>query len=121
MELGITLFLSSAFSQPTNLLVQDVRGDLQEECRGWDVNELVFSAALWPVYHSIMRSDFSLFDQYEYTHQGKTEVPSLVVPPHLLLLQAPHAVHYLSRPLLLASWRLYPAIIWKTTPLCTAW
>lgn len=23
---------------------------MQEECRGWDVNELVFSAALWGTY-----------------------------------------------------------------------
>eukprot|EP00884_Botryococcus_braunii_P006353 jgi/Botrbrau1/15719/Bobra.4_1s0089.2 len=43
----------------------------KEECRGWDVNEVVFSEALWPVYHSLMRADFTLFDSYQYHHQGK--------------------------------------------------
>ena len=42
----------------------------QEECRGWDVNEVVFSDAMWPVYHGLMRADFKLFDEYEHTHEG---------------------------------------------------
>jgi hypothetical protein len=42
----------------------------QEECRGWDVNEIVFSNAMWPVYHGLMRADFKLFDEYEHTHAG---------------------------------------------------
>ncbi|KAL4451499.1 hypothetical protein ABPG75_007161 [Micractinium tetrahymenae] len=41
-----------------------------EECRGWDVNELVFSAALWGTYQPLMRADFTLFDEYEHTHEG---------------------------------------------------
>ncbi|CAL8468350.1 g7890 [Coccomyxa elongata] len=44
--------------------------DFQEECRGWDVSEIVFSPSLWPTYHSLMRADFTLFDEYEYTHRG---------------------------------------------------
>lgn len=28
---------------------------LQEECRGWDVNDLVFSAALWGTYQVRLR------------------------------------------------------------------
>ncbi len=44
---------------------------LQEECRGWDVNEIVFGPAMWPTYHSLMRADFTLFDEYKYQHAGK--------------------------------------------------
>ena len=44
---------------------------LQEECRGWDVNELVFGPAMWPTYHSLMRADFTLFDEYKFQHAGK--------------------------------------------------
>lgn len=44
---------------------------MQEECREWDVNEVVFSAALWPTYHALMRADFTLFDEYDFTHAGK--------------------------------------------------
>ncbi|PRW20885.1 Monothiol glutaredoxin- chloroplastic [Chlorella sorokiniana] len=43
----------------------------KEECRGWDVNELVFSAALWGTYQPLMRADFTLFDEYEHTHGGQ--------------------------------------------------
>ena len=41
-----------------------------EECRRWDVNELVFGP-LWEVYHDLMRADFHLFDKYDYAHSGK--------------------------------------------------
>ena len=34
------------------------------------MNEIVFSPSLWPIYHNLMRADFTLFDEYEYTHQG---------------------------------------------------
>ena len=43
---------------------------VQEECRGWDVNEVVFSPDLWGTYHALMRADFSLFDEYVFTHAG---------------------------------------------------
>jgi hypothetical protein len=43
---------------------------IQEECQSWDVNEVVFSPALWPTYHHLMRSDFRLFDEYVYEHEG---------------------------------------------------
>lgn len=43
---------------------------MQEECKQWDVSPALFSPALWPVYHSIMRADFNLFDQYQFTHEG---------------------------------------------------
>ena len=43
---------------------------VQEECKQWDVSPALFSPALWPVYHSIMRADFNLFDQYQFTHEG---------------------------------------------------
>jgi hypothetical protein len=44
---------------------------MQEECRGWDVNEVVFSPALWGTYHALMRADFTLFDEYAFTHAGE--------------------------------------------------
>lgn len=44
---------------------------MQDECRCWDVNDIVFSPALWPVYQSLLRADFSLFDQYKSEHQGQ--------------------------------------------------
>ena len=43
----------------------------QDECRGWDVNEVVFGPAMWPTYHSLMRADFTLFDEYQYQHEGR--------------------------------------------------
>lgn len=43
----------------------------QEECRGWDVNEVVFTPALWPTYQSLMRADFTLFDEYEFAGAGE--------------------------------------------------
>ena len=43
---------------------------MQEECRGWDVNKIVFSPGLWGTYHALMRADFTLFDEYAFTHEG---------------------------------------------------
>jgi len=48
----------------------DVVHSAQDECRGWDVNEIVFGPAMWPTYHSLMRADFTLFDEYQYQHAG---------------------------------------------------
>lgn len=59
---------------------------LQEECKGWDVSSIVFSPALWLTYQSIMRADFKLFDQYEYTPQG------ILHPVSLSLTEAHPAV-----------------------------
>ena len=44
---------------------------MQEECRGWDVSEVIFTPAMWSIYQSVMRADFTLFDSYTYTHAGK--------------------------------------------------
>ena len=44
--------------------------EMQDECRDWDVNEVVFSLSMWPVYQPLMRADFTLFDQYSFEHQG---------------------------------------------------
>lgn len=38
---------------------------LQEECRGWDINETVFSPGMWELYQPLLRADFSLFDEYQ--------------------------------------------------------
>ena len=45
---------------------------MQEECRSWDVNDIVFGPAMWPTYHSLMRADFTLFDQYKFEHAGES-------------------------------------------------
>ncbi len=42
----------------------------QEECRAWDINELVFSAGMWPVYQPLLRADFTLFDSYVHQAGG---------------------------------------------------
>jgi surfactin synthase thioesterase subunit len=54
----------------------DCRLPSQEECRGWDVNEVVFSPGLWPTYHALMRADFTLFDEYEFKHEGRHAFPA---------------------------------------------
>jgi surfactin synthase thioesterase subunit len=49
-------------------LLSCMRGcvSLQEECRGWDINEVVFDpSGLWGMYQPMLRADFRLFDEYE--------------------------------------------------------
>ena len=38
----------------------------KDECRGWDVNAVVFAPANWGTYSPMMRDDFTLFDAYEH-------------------------------------------------------
>lgn len=45
-------------------------GDFIEECRGWDISEVVFSAAMWPIYQPLLRADFTLFDEYKFVGRG---------------------------------------------------
>lgn len=45
--------------------------EFKDECREWDISEVVFSAGMWPMYQPLLRADFTIFDEYEYTHQGK--------------------------------------------------
>ncbi|KAG1660251.1 hypothetical protein FOA52_007648 [Chlamydomonas sp. UWO 241] len=40
--------------------------DFAAECREWGVNEAVFGDALWPMYQTLMRADFNIFDHYVY-------------------------------------------------------
>jgi surfactin synthase thioesterase subunit len=44
--------------------------DFQEECRGWDVNQVVFSKQMWELYAGMLRADFGLFDTYVHEHAG---------------------------------------------------
>uniref|UniRef100_A0A383VJE5 Thioesterase domain-containing protein n=1 Tax=Tetradesmus obliquus TaxID=3088 RepID=A0A383VJE5_TETOB len=37
----------------------------KEECRGWDISDVVFSAGMWGMYQPMLRADFKLFDEYE--------------------------------------------------------
>jgi len=39
----------------------------KDECRRWNVNEVVFK--FWDIYHPLLRSDFTLFDQFK--HEGE--------------------------------------------------
>lgn len=55
---------------------------VQEECRSWDVNEVVFSPALWGSYQPLMRADFTLFDSYCFQHQG---VPCIALRQHVAM------------------------------------
>ena len=43
----------------------------QQECRGWDVNEVVFSPDMWGMYKDLMRADFCCFDEYQYSHAAE--------------------------------------------------
>ena len=36
----------------------------KEECREWDISEVVFSAAMWGMYQPLLRADFTMFDEY---------------------------------------------------------
>jgi surfactin synthase thioesterase subunit len=51
----------------------------KEECKGWDVNEIVLVDANWKTFGGMMRDDFTLFDEYTYTppapHLAKGEFP----------------------------------------------
>jgi surfactin synthase thioesterase subunit len=50
---------------------------LQEECRGWDINEAVFSPGMWEMYQPMLRADFKLFDEYipSNTQQAAVAAP----------------------------------------------
>ncbi|PNW78637.1 hypothetical protein CHLRE_09g388900v5 [Chlamydomonas reinhardtii] len=48
--------------------------DFQEEVRGWDVNEVVFSPDMWQMYEPILRADFKLFDEYQMLPSGSSPV-----------------------------------------------
>lgn len=42
--------------------------EFRVECAGWAVNEEVFSSAAWEMFEPLLRDDFRLFDEYEFTH-----------------------------------------------------
>jgi hypothetical protein len=44
--------------------------EFKEECRGWDVNDVVFSKQMWELYGGLLRADFGLFDTYVFEHAG---------------------------------------------------
>lgn len=68
----------SAFPSPTIPMKErpwNVNKDLNEEefkteCRRWNINEIVFTQ-IWGVYHPMLRSDFTLFDQYTHEDDNK--------------------------------------------------
>lgn len=42
---------------------------MQDECRGWDINDVVFSQGLWGMYQPLLRADFKLFDEYVFDEE----------------------------------------------------
>lgn len=67
-----TVFVVSGFPSPS--IKEDARpwtpcrdlGDtaLREECRAWQINEVVFSSQMWATYEPLLRADFTCFDAY---------------------------------------------------------
>lgn len=53
--------------------------DFIDECRGWDISEVVFSTGMWPMYQPLLRADFTIFDEYEFRHAGKGTLHVTVV------------------------------------------
>ncbi|KAL4515951.1 hypothetical protein Ndes2526B_g00665 [Nannochloris sp. 'desiccata'] len=53
----------------------------KEECRGWDIAEIVFSNAMWPMYHPLLRADFTMFDEYEYKHEEENASERIINCP----------------------------------------
>lgn len=62
--------------------------DFIEECRGWDISDVVFSAGMWPMYQPLLRGDFTIFDEYEFQHAGRCIMD--VFPSSRLLVGYPH-------------------------------
>jgi surfactin synthase thioesterase subunit len=52
----------------------------QEECRGWNVNEIIFEEPNWKQYSGMMRDDFTLFDSYSFTPPPAHVGPSFAIP-----------------------------------------
>lgn len=42
----------------------------KEECRCWDINDVVFSSGMWEMYRPLLRADFRLFDEYQWSRDG---------------------------------------------------
>ena len=38
----------------------------KDECRTWDINEVIFQPSMWAVYKGLLQDDFNLFDEYSY-------------------------------------------------------
>eukprot|EP00873_Tetraselmis_striata_P042069 jgi/Tetstr1/462333/TSEL_007339.t1 len=47
--------------------------DFKDECREWDINSVIFSEGMWPMYQPILRADFTLFDQDRRVNQDMVE------------------------------------------------
>ena len=43
--------------------------ELQEECKLWDVNQVVLREDVWATFEPLLRADFSLFDQYKHAEE----------------------------------------------------
>mmetsp|Transcript_26860 Transcript_26860/g.45783 ORF Transcript_26860/g.45783 Transcript_26860/m.45783 type:complete len:327 (+) Transcript_26860:216-1196(+) len=57
--------------RPWRINAQLNEEQFKEECRRWNVNEIVFTH-VWSVYHPLLRADFTLFDQYTHQHATST-------------------------------------------------
>lgn len=41
--------------------------EFKDECREWDISDIVFSPSMWPMYQPLLRADFTMFDEYEFS------------------------------------------------------
>ncbi|CAG9463933.1 unnamed protein product [Pedinophyceae sp. YPF-701] len=54
--------------------------EFKKEVAAWGANEQLFSPATWDLYRGVLRADYSMFDEYEWTHPGWTmSVPVLAM------------------------------------------
>lgn len=68
-----TIFVVSAFPSPTRPLAErpwvplnklDDDDAFKNECRQWNINEIVFSEGMWKTYEPLLRADFKCFNDY---------------------------------------------------------
>ena len=71
-DVGLTCLRRSGFPSPDVALSRRPwtasagmsDGEFKEECRGWSINEVVFSPSMWAVYETLLKTDFGCFDTY---------------------------------------------------------
>ncbi len=54
--------------------------EFKEECREWDISEVVFSPAMWPMYQPLLRADFTMFDEYPESDARRASWPVFDFP-----------------------------------------
>jgi medium-chain acyl-[acyl-carrier-protein] hydrolase len=52
----------------------------KDECREWDISEVVFSEAMWGMYQPLLRADFTMFDEYPEDQERRASWPAFDFP-----------------------------------------